>query len=80
MQCISCPQSVGQILRYFYRFVEKIITTLKELHAPIQPLKVFHCGGDEVPLGAWSGAPACRSFYGLGHDHENQDSDEEFDK
>lgn len=45
------------------RFVQKIISSLKELHQPIQPLKIFHVGGDEVPLGAWDGSDACNSYY-----------------
>ena len=30
------------------------------LHSGIQPLTIFHFGGDEVPLGAWTGSLACK--------------------
>ena len=29
------------------------------MHADIQPLEIFHFGGDEVPHGAWENSPAC---------------------
>ena len=29
------------------------------MHEDIQPLKIFHFGGDEVPHGAWQDSPAC---------------------
>ena len=29
------------------------------MHAGVQPLKVFHFGGDEVANGAWMESPAC---------------------
>nr|XP_039248964.1 beta-hexosaminidase-like [Styela clava] len=45
------------------RFVEKIISSLKKLHEPIQPLKIFHVGGDEVPVGAWDGSSICQVYY-----------------
>ena len=32
------------------------------MHEDIQPLKVFHFGGDEVPHGAWVGSPECSDF------------------
>ena len=40
-------------------FVRKVVQEFKNLHTDIQPLKVFHFGGDEVPHGAWVNSPAC---------------------
>ncbi|KAH9512779.1 hypothetical protein Btru_038174, partial [Bulinus truncatus] len=31
-----------------YRFIQHLYSKVKELHEPIQPLQVFHFGGDEV--------------------------------
>lgn len=42
-----------------YRFVEKVVKEVKAMHAEIQPLKVFHFGGDEVPYKAWKKSEAC---------------------
>ncbi|XP_072028045.1 beta-hexosaminidase-like [Amphiura filiformis] len=42
-------------------FVRKIVQEIKLMHADIQPLKIFHFGGDEVPHGAWEDSPACAS-------------------
>ena len=42
-----------------YRFVEHIVSHIKAVHSTIQPLKVFHFGGDEVADGAWMKSPAC---------------------
>ena len=32
---------------------------MKKMHADIQPLRVFHLGGDEVPYEAWDDSIAC---------------------
>jgi hexosaminidase len=45
-----------------YRFVEHVIKSLIELHKDIQPLTVFHVGGDEVPHNALVQSPICRQF------------------
>ncbi|XP_052764645.1 uncharacterized protein LOC128206309 [Mya arenaria] len=42
-----------------YRFVERVVDGLKELHRPVQPLRIFHMGGDEVAHGAWSESREC---------------------
>ena len=36
-----------------------LVSAVKEMHAGVQPLKVFHFGGDEVANGAWMESPAC---------------------
>ncbi|XP_053390345.1 uncharacterized protein LOC123562093 isoform X1 [Mercenaria mercenaria] len=42
-----------------YNFVESVIDSLIHLHQPVQPLKVVHLGGDEVPSGVWDDSKAC---------------------
>jgi len=43
-----------------YTFIDHVITQLKQMHDGIQPLSVYHVGGDEVARGAWSQSPACQ--------------------
>ncbi|KAH9512767.1 hypothetical protein Btru_038144 [Bulinus truncatus] len=45
-----------------YRFIQHLYSKVKELHEPIQPLQVFHFGGDEVARGAWQNSTACAPF------------------
>lgn len=45
-----------------FKFVEKVVTAIKEMHEDIAPLKVFHYGGDEVPMDMWEESPACRNL------------------
>uniref|UniRef100_F7BMU6 beta-N-acetylhexosaminidase n=3 Tax=Ciona intestinalis TaxID=7719 RepID=F7BMU6_CIOIN len=45
-----------------YKFVEKVITEIKALHADIQPLTTIHMGGDEVAKKSWEGSPVCEKF------------------
>lgn len=45
------------------RFFDTVVTALKALFdAAGVPLRTVHTGGDEVPLGAWSGSPACQAL------------------
>ena len=52
--------SVNPCLESTYNFVEELILQVQGMHAEIQPLKVIHFGGDEVPQGAWALSPACQ--------------------
>ena len=45
-----------------YSLMEYILATLMNLHHDIQPLTVYHFGGDEVPQGAWKKSPACEQL------------------
>ncbi|GFR93969.1 beta-hexosaminidase [Elysia marginata] len=54
--------SMNPGLESTYSFVDKVISELKEMHKDIQPLQVFHLGGDEVPYEAWDESPACLSL------------------
>ena len=42
-----------------YTFMTEVMTQVKEMHKDIQPLEVFHFGGDEVPRGAWNATHSC---------------------
>ncbi|KAL5015216.1 hypothetical protein ScPMuIL_009486 [Solemya velum] len=42
-----------------YDFVKKIMTEVIKMHKDIQPLRVFHFGGDEAPPGSWVNSTAC---------------------
>lgn len=52
--------SVNPCVETSYDFVDKLVLEVRAMHRGIQPLKVIHLGGDEVPLGAWSLSPACQ--------------------
>lgn len=54
--------SMNPGLESTYAFIDKVIKELKEMHKDIQPLRVFHLGGDEVPYEAWDESPACLSL------------------
>ncbi|KAK3594088.1 hypothetical protein CHS0354_040856 [Potamilus streckersoni] len=43
-----------------YMFVTKVISEVKELHKDIQPLKVYHFGGDEVATNPWEESISCK--------------------
>ncbi|KAJ7372795.1 hypothetical protein OS493_016714 [Desmophyllum pertusum] len=52
--------SINPCLESTYNFIDKVVRGVQHLHSGIQPLTIFHFGGDEVPLGAWTGSPACK--------------------
>ena len=54
--------TANSCLRSTYRFIERVLRELTHLHHDIQPLTVFHFGGDEVPEGAWRKSPACEKI------------------
>lgn len=54
--------TMNPFLKGTKNFVAKIIQSLIDLHKPIQPLKIFHVGGDEVPIGAWDGSTICMNY------------------
>lgn len=46
-----------------YRFMEKVITEIKNMYAEAGvALPSIHIGGDEVPSGSWMGSPSCQAF------------------
>ncbi|XP_021376103.1 uncharacterized protein LOC110464940 [Mizuhopecten yessoensis] len=58
--------SMNPGLESTYNFVKKIVKELKEMHDDIEPLKIFHFGGDEVPYKAWKKSAACEKLIDTG--------------
>ncbi|KAJ8311017.1 hypothetical protein KUTeg_011462 [Tegillarca granosa] len=54
--------SMNPCITSTYTFIHHIIKSVKKMHEDIQPLKMFHYGGDEVPNKAWSKSPACKKL------------------
>uniref|UniRef100_A0A0B7ACD8 beta-N-acetylhexosaminidase n=1 Tax=Arion vulgaris TaxID=1028688 RepID=A0A0B7ACD8_9EUPU len=54
--------SMNPGLESTFTFIDKVIKELKEMHQDIQPLRVFHLGGDEVPYKVWDDSPACHAL------------------
>ncbi|CAL1528529.1 unnamed protein product, partial [Lymnaea stagnalis] len=54
--------SMNPGLESTFTFIDKIIKELKEMHKDIQPLRIFHLGGDEVPYEAWDDSPSCQAL------------------
>lgn len=52
--------AINPCLQSTYDFITQVIGTLVRLHADIQPLKIYHFGGDEVAKGAWENSTACK--------------------
>ena len=53
--------AINPCLSSTYRFLDHLLSELTRLHVDTQPLRLFHLGGDEVPLGVWMDSPACRN-------------------
>lgn len=45
-----------------YRFVRKVMQEVKDIHETVQPLQIFHFGGDEVASGVWTNSSQCIDF------------------
>lgn len=54
--------AINPCLNSTYTFVEEILSSIINLHKDIQPLKIIHFGGDEVPRGAFAKSPICKNF------------------
>ena len=54
--------AINPCLDSTYAFVKHLIGEVKGIHSTIQPLTVFHFGGDEVPEGAWVNSTACNDL------------------
>ena len=52
--------AINPCIESTYNFIEHIVKTVVDLHRDIQPLSIFHFGGDEVANDAWLGSPACQ--------------------
>lgn len=58
--------AIDPCLNSSYRFVETVIDGLIDLHKPVQQLKLFHLGGDEVASGVWNDSKACLAMSATG--------------
>lgn len=54
--------SVNPCMESTYTFVKHLVREVKQMHEGIQPLHIFHFGGDEVPKGAWVESPICQKL------------------
>ncbi|XP_022798200.1 uncharacterized protein LOC111336384 [Stylophora pistillata] len=55
-------ETASVCLNSTYDLMEYVLRMLVSLHSDIQPLTVFHFGGDEVPGGAWQKSPECEKL------------------
>lgn len=56
--------SINVCLDSTYAFIDKVIYELQQMYREAgSRLRVFHMGGDEVGVGSWQGAPACKQLY-----------------
>lgn len=54
---------VNAALPSTYHFIEKVVLEIKLMFEEAgQKLEYIHIGGDEVPVGAWTQSPACRTL------------------
>ncbi|XP_046350297.2 uncharacterized protein LOC124131228 [Haliotis rufescens] len=56
--------SINPCLESTYTFIDHVIGAVVTLHQDIQPLTVYHYGGDEVGNGAWVNSTACKTLFG----------------
>ena len=52
--------AINPCLSSSYKFLDYLLSILVRLHGSVQPLTLFHFGGDEVPIGVWIDSPACK--------------------
>lgn len=56
--------AINPCINSTFVFTEHVINAVKNIHQPIQPLEIYHLGGDEVAKGAWVNSSACQEFLG----------------
>ncbi|KAL4239994.1 hypothetical protein ACF0H5_000789 [Mactra antiquata] len=54
--------AINPCINSTYAFIEKVIDGMVELHKDVQPLDIYHFGGDEVAHGVWELSPTCENF------------------
>ena len=71
--------AINPCINSTYRFIDHVVSAFVSMHVDIQPLTIFHVGGDEVSDQAWYLSPACDK---LKEEHEqiktNKDLKEHF--
>ena len=55
-------EAINPCMNSTYKFISHVISFLERIHSKIQPLTLFHFGGDEVADGVWVDSPVCREF------------------
>ncbi|XP_067654006.1 uncharacterized protein [Haliotis asinina] len=56
--------SINPCLESTYKFMDHVLREIVALHHDIQPLTVYHYGGDEVGTGVWVNSTACKTLLG----------------
>lgn len=54
--------AINPCIESTYTFVEHLVEAVVGIHKDIQPLTVYHFGGDEVAHGAWTNSSACKDL------------------
>ena len=65
-------EAVNPCLSSTYAFLDHVISALVSMHSGIQPLTLYHFGGDEVAWGVWKGSPACDRLANASRKSEEQ--------
>ncbi|XP_076439193.1 uncharacterized protein LOC143278061 [Babylonia areolata] len=60
--------AVNPCLNSTYRFIGHVMRAVRDLHQGVNPLRVYHFGGDEVAHGAWVNSRACSRYVAEGRD------------
>ena len=55
-----------------YTFIDHVVSALIGMHKDIQPLTLYHFGGDEVAWGVWKQSPACDRFANASNKSEEE--------
>lgn len=63
---------VNPCINSTYAFVDHVMSALVRMHSDIQPLTLYHFGGDEVAWGVWKGPPACGRVANASNKNEEQ--------
>ena len=62
--------AINPCINSTYIFLDHVISALVSMHSDIQPLTLYHFGGDEVAWGVWKGSPACDKLANASHKSE----------
>jgi len=54
--------AINPCIESTYTFVEHLVEAIVGIHKDIQPLTIYHFGGDEVAHGAWTKSTACKDL------------------
>ncbi|KAL9962569.1 hypothetical protein ACROYT_G031679 [Oculina patagonica] len=54
--------AINPCIESTYTFIEHLVQAIMDMHKDIQPLAIYHFGGDEVAHGAWTNSTACNNL------------------